>query len=171
MKIGMIGCQGSGKTTKAFELCYELKKEGLDVQYVLELARKCPFDINKDSVDKTEYWIIGKTLEEEQEITGDIVITDRTLLDNLAYGLYFHKDKFESLKPFVKEYMKTYDLIFLMEPNDDYLIDDGVRDTNKQFRDDIDKTIIDLINELNVSVIISDDIVGSVKEYVQVYGL
>ena len=111
IKIGFVGPQGSGKTTKAYELATYLKKKGHDVFVLSEVARSCPFPINEETGRKSQLWIIGKTLTREQSSKGNILIHDRTLLDCLSYSIYTDNEFFKYLKPFVKEYMKTYDYI------------------------------------------------------------
>ena len=152
MKIGFIGSQGTGKTTIAYELATKLKKEGHDVYVLSEVARSCPLPINEESTRSAQLWIMGKQITREQSAKGKIYVSDRTLLDSFAYALRVDKDFFESAKPFVEQYMTTYDLVFYLEPNDKYLVDDGTRSTDKKFRDEIDDIMLSLIEELDVSV-------------------
>ena len=149
-KIGFIGPQGSGKTTKAYELATYLKKQGFDVYMLSEVARSCPLPINEEIGRESQLWIIGKTLTREQSSKGQILIHDRTLLDCLAYSMYTDPEFFNHLKPFVKEYMKTYDLIFYLKANDKYLVDDGIRSADKGFRDKIDAIMRGLLWELGI---------------------
>lgn len=151
MKIAFIGTQGSGKTTSAYQLATELKKNHNDVYVLSEIARSCPFPINKDATIQTQLWIFGKQITREQSSKGKILITDRTLLDVFCYGIRVD-GMFESLKPFIKEYMKTYDIIFYLTANDEYLINDGTRSTDKEFRDVIEQKMLKYIDELSINV-------------------
>jgi len=153
-KIGFVGSQGSGKTTLAYELATELKKSGKDVYVLSEVARSSPLPLNEDATKETQFWIFGKQMTREQSSKGEVLITDRTLLDPLVYGIRVCKEYFLCLKPFVKEYMKTYDVIVYLPPNDNYLVDDGIRSTNKGFRNEIDEMTIALLQELEVDYII-----------------
>ena len=153
MKIGFIGSQGSGKTTTAYALATELKKKGHDVYVLSEVARSCPFELNEGASQKTQLWIFGKQLTREQSSKGEILISDRTLMDSFCYGIRACPNFFIPLSPFVKEYLKTYDFIFYLKPKDEYLIDDGVRSTNKSFRDEIDDIIREYITKLDINYI------------------
>ena len=167
IKIGFIGPQGSGKTTKAFELATELKKCGLDVILLSEVARSCPFEINEGADKETQLWLLGKQLTREQSMKGQVLITDRTLLDNLVYALRCNQDFFESLKSFVREYVNTYDLIFYMPGRDDYLKDDGIRSVDKEFRDEIEYRLQELMALLDVQYVQVDDVVGYTLTYME----
>ena len=159
MKIGFAGAQGSGKTTKAYELAYELKRIGYDVYMLSEVARSCPLPINEEATTESQLWILGETLSKEQSCKGDILIHDRTLLDAYVYSMRINPKLFISLEPFIKEYMQTYDIIFYMGKNDSYLIDDGIRSTNKLFRDEIDRLILDYIKKLKLKVVQEEDVI------------
>jgi len=150
MKIGFVGSQGCGKTTSAYKLAAELKRMGNDVYVLSEVARSCPFKLNEQATQKTQMWIFGKQLTREQSSKGDILISDRTLMDSFCYGIRACPEFFKPLTPFMKEYLKTYDYIFYLEPNDNYLLDDGIRSTNKDFRNEIDKIISKYLVELDV---------------------
>jgi len=153
MKIGFVGSQGCGKTTTAYALATELKKRGHDVYVLSEVARSCPFELNEGATEQSQMWIFGKQLTREQSSKGEILVSDRTLMDSFCYGIRACPNFFIPLTPFVKEYLKTYDFIFYLKPKDEYLVDDGIRSTNKEFRDEIDKIITDHIKKLDVDYI------------------
>ena len=157
IRIGFVGPQGSGKTTKCYELATELKKKGHDVYVLSEVARSCPLPLNENATLESQFWILGKQLTREQSARGKILISDRTVLDVFCYGVRVNKEFFEKLKPFIKEYMKTYNVIFLLKPNDEFLIDDGIRSVNKDFRNEIDDLIKKYISELDIKVIETDN--------------
>ncbi len=148
-KICIIGSQGSGKTTLAYRLAHDMKINHYDVSILAEVARSCPLPINEEVSDEAQFWIFGKQMTREQSMKGEILISDRSLLDPLVYGIRKNPDLFTQLIPFVKDYMKTYKHIIYLPPRDEYLIDDGIRSPNKEFRDEIDtimKTLIDLMD-------------------------
>ena len=164
MKIGFIGSQGSGKTTTIYQLGADLKKEKLDVFVLTEVARSCPLPINEETTRKAQLWIMGKLITREQSSKGEVLIGDRTILDVFAYSYRVDPEFFEPFKPFVKKYMETYDVVFYLPPNDKFLLKDGFRSTNKEFRDEIDKILKDLIVELDIRVV--NGIEHNPKEYV-----
>jgi len=153
MKIAFCGSQGTGKTTIAYKLAYKLKRAGHDVYVLSEVARSCPLPINEETTREAQLWIMGKQMTREQSAKGKIYVSDRTLLDSFAYAIRKDPEFFEPAKQFIKNYMTTYDFIFYMEPNDNYLMNDGTRSTDKKFRDDIDNIMKSLIDELDIDVI------------------
>ena len=157
IKVGFIGAQGSGKTTSAYLLAAGLKKDGYDVYVLSEVARSCPLPLNEDATRESQLWILGKQMTREQSAKGQILIADRTVLDVFCYGVRKNKEFFETLTPFIKKYMTTYDVVFFLEPSDEYLIDDGVRSTDRKFRNEIDALITKYIRELDINVIKTND--------------
>lgn len=156
-KIGFIGSQGTGKTTMMFELAVFLKKAKQDVSILSEVARSCPLPINEETTKESQFWIFGKQLTREQTMKGKILISDRTLLDVLLYSARKFPNISNTLKPFVREYMKTYTAIIYLPPNDKYLLKDNIRSVDKRFRDEIDKLAKEMLEELAISYIHLDD--------------
>ena len=134
IRIAYLGTQGTGKTTAVMDLAARLKKAGYDVDVVTEVARKSPYPINEKGTLQSQIWIFAKMLLEEVESKADITIYDRTLLDVFEYTFRISHDDAELLRPFIQEWMKTYDLLFYMEPRIGYLKDDGKRSTSKEFQ-------------------------------------
>jgi nicotinamide riboside kinase len=151
MKIAYTGSHGTGKTTKAFTKALEYKKTtNYNIFVLQEIARYSPFPINKISTEMSQLWIFSEQLRQELELSTkyDLIICDRTILDTLAYCVYLRYDSLvEQLKPFVFQYLNTYDKIIYSEPDDNYLIADGIRDIDKTFRDKIDQNLKALYKE------------------------
>jgi len=166
MKIGFVGSQGTGKTTLAYKLASELKQNRHDVYVLSEVARSCPLPINQSTTKESQLWIIGKQMTREQSAKGKIYITDRTILDPFCYGMRIEPEFFIKFKEMIKTYMSTYNYIFYLPPNDDYLISDGTRDTNKSFRDEIDKLMLKYLDELDIKYIkLKNNNVDNVMKY------
>ena len=163
-KIALIGAQGSGKTTKGYELAAELKKRGKDVYVLSEVARSCPLPLNEDATEQSQFWIFGKQMTREQSTKAEILISDRTLLDPFIYGFRKYGRTFKTLIPFVEEYMKTYAIVAYLPPSDEYLVDDGIRSTNKEFRDEIDKLTLYFIKNLNIKTTNIEDVIPALEE-------
>lgn len=145
-KIGIMGTHGVGKTTFAYQLLARKKKENpnLKVGIVTEVARDCPFPINKETTAPTQFWIFAEQLkrEIEAEKRNDIVICDRTLLDNLAYTVCAGYKPFGLLAFVIDDWMHMYDeLYFFRLKNKQPVASDGVRDTDVHFQRKIDKIL------------------------------
>jgi len=87
MKIGMVGSHGVGKTTLCFEVAAALKRRNADLEMVREVARRCPLPINQETTVAAQEWILHTQIasEIEAEAGHEIVICDRSILDNYCY--------------------------------------------------------------------------------------
>jgi len=151
MKIALIGPHGTGKTTIAHEIVVALKKENINVDFLGEIARECPFPINKEVTKKAQEWIIYfQCLREiEAEEKTEILICDRSLFDGYVYYSYFFEDN-RVLEELIKEKIKEYSLLIKIPLREGYLINDGIRDTDKKFQSDIEERFNTLLKKLNV---------------------
>ena len=91
-------------------------------------------------------------VQQELELAGqaDILVTDRSVVDNFAYFLRVTDgaDPF-GVEPLVRRWAQTYDLFVRLLP-DVALLPDGVRSTSDAFRDEIE-AILDRIVPVYVS--------------------
>src|SRR5215213_4907834 len=87
LKIAFVGTHGVGKTTLCFDLASQLKRLDLGVELVKEVARRCPLPINEDTTVDAQGWILHTQIAEEMEAaaTYEVVVCDRSVLDNYAY--------------------------------------------------------------------------------------
>lgn len=155
MKIGIMGAHGTGKTTYAFKLAYNMKKDSeKDVYVVSGVARKCPYPIRAEITPTRQRWIFHTQILLEMEAMEyhNIVICDRTALDNLAYakrtGFSFLADAY---LPIAIDWMNTYDKIIFLRPSRP-LVDDGVRDIAPAFQEDIDRILNGWVQEYSIRV-------------------
>lgn len=173
MKIGFIGSHGVGKTTLCFDVAARLKRLDLGVELVKEVARACPLPINRATTAEAQAWILHTQIAEEIVAASryDIVVSDRTVLDNYAYMV--HKigqhDAYDAL---VRTWMSTYDSLFRV-PIVDAPRFDGIRDTSSTFQRDIDELIDELLVSFGVSCFALDpaDREGWAETVVSVTGL
>ena len=148
MKIAFIGTHGVGKTTLAYELCNELKKQDLDVGFIDEIARRCPFPINEATSREAQTWILATTIARELEL-GNIyanIICDRSVLDNYVY-LYHKFGHTPELYGLATYWVRTYDLLFRVPLTQKYLRPDGVRSTDLEFQAAIDQKLQQLLRQ------------------------
>ncbi len=150
MKIAFIGTHGVGKTTLCFDLAGVLKRAGVSVDMVKEVARLSPLPINRKTSLDAQTWILMTQVAEEirSSAYNEVVVCDRSALDNYAYmALACGRQK--PFERFVAYWMKSYDLLFKVSiagaPSAD-----GVRDTDEFFMRAIDSLVDKLLGELKV---------------------
>ena len=148
IKISVCGVQGNGKTTLCKKLVDLFKKYNKNVYFVTESARTCPYPINENATIRSERWIWTEHQRRELEAHSsgaDIIVCDRTLMDNMCYyKLALERQGmddriFDDLVKMTKIWMKTYDYIILLPINKEYIVDDGVRSDNIEFANSIDE--------------------------------
>lgn len=145
VKIAFIGTHGVGKTTLCYDLAAALKKQGIVVDIVKEVARLSPLPINRQTSLEAQMWILSTQIAEEIRSAAhhDVVVCDRSVLDNYAYlVLAAHRQRW--LEPLVNRWMKGYDLLFKV-PIDGSPAADGVRDTDELFMRSIDSLVDELL--------------------------
>jgi thymidylate kinase len=141
-KVALVGTHGVNKTTIAYELAGVLKRRGRTVELLTEIARECPFPLNENATREAYQWIIARQiqLELEKAPRADVLVCDRSVLDNFAYYVrrYGNKDEAaEALGAYCRSWMRTYDLLLRL-PITQALASDGFRSTDEQFQREID---------------------------------
>src|SRR6185295_7025394 len=141
-KVALVGTHGVNKTTIAYELAGVLKRKGRTVELLTEIARECPFPLNESATREAYQWIIARQiqLELEKAPRADVLVCDRSVLDNFAYYVrrYGCKgEEAEALGAYCRSWMRTYDLLLRL-PITQALASDGFRSTDEQFQREID---------------------------------
>jgi nicotinamide riboside kinase len=146
-KIAFIGTHGVGKTTLCYDLAAALKKRGVAVDIVKEVARQSPLPINRQTSLEAQLWILSTQIAEEirSGAAHDVVVCDRSVLDNYAY-LVCATSRQRWLEPLVNRWMKGYDLLIKV-PIIGSPSPDGVRDTDELFMRSIDRMVDELLAE------------------------
>jgi nicotinamide riboside kinase len=146
-KIAFIGTHGVGKTTLCYDLGAALKRQGLNVDIVKEVARLSPLPINRKTSLEAQLWILSTQIAEEIRSAAhhEVVVCDRSVLDNYAY-LVFAAGRQRWLEPLVNRWMKGYDLLFKV-PIAGRPSADGVRDTDEFFMRSIDRMVDELLED------------------------
>jgi nicotinamide riboside kinase len=152
VKFAFIGTHGVGKTTLCFELAALLKKRDKVVEMVREVARFCPLPINRDTTVAAQSWILHTEIAEElvAENKADIVICDRSVLDNYCYLL--QTGRHPNLEPLVRWWTGTYGLLIKV-PIVGSMMYDGLRDVDSAFQRAVDEKIDEVVAEWNVPVV------------------
>lgn len=150
MKIAFIGTHGVGKTTLCYDLASRLKRQDRAVELVMEVARKSPLPINRDTTIDAQSWILHTQIAEEiaANAAGAIVICDRSVLDNYAY-LVHRAGRQPALDPLVRDWVRGYDCLVKV-PIVAAPTFDGRRDLSPAFQREIDALIDALAEEFGV---------------------
>ena len=151
MKIGFCGTMSVGKTTLVNELAklpefkdYTSRTERS--KYLMEMG----IPLNTDSTLKGQLIFAS---ERASELMQNNIITDRTVIDVMAfnslsksmtaYESYFLNHTLECL-------IKEYDYLFYVSPTGVNMEDNGVRETDVKYRNNINKKILEILDLNNV---------------------
>jgi nicotinamide riboside kinase len=150
MKVAFIGSHGVGKTTLCYDLAASLKRQGVHVDIVKEVARLSPLPINRKTSVEAQTWIFMTQIAEEIRSGSqhDVVVCDRSVLDNYAY-MMLACGRQRAVERFMAYWMKSYDLLFKVPVSGETLAD-GVRDTDEFFIRSIDQLVDTLLAEHKV---------------------
>ena len=142
MKIGLCGTMSVGKTT----LVNALKDIPEFKDYITRTERSkelmaMGIPLNTDSTVKGQSIFLA---ERASELMQDKIITDRTIIDVMAFAscsdsmYHWEKDDFCS---FASNMIEEYDYIFYVSPEGVEIEDNGIRETDVNYRKRIDETI------------------------------
>lgn len=150
MKVAFIGTHGVGKTTLCYDLAAALKRQGVHVDMVKEVARLSPLPINRQTSLDAQTWILMTQIAEEIRSAAhhQVVVCDRSALDNYAYMALAcgRQPVFERL---AAHWMKSYHLLFKV-PIAGPPSPDGIRDTDELFMRAIDRVVDQLLEEKGI---------------------
>jgi GTPase SAR1 family protein len=148
MKIGFCGTMSVGKTTlvNALKELPEFKDYNFRTErskYLMEMG----IPLNTDSTIKGQSIFLA---ERASELLYDNIITDRTVIDVMAFSKsaksinYAEADDFCE---FASHLICEYDHIFYVSPDGVEIEDNGVRETDIKYRELIDDTISLLLSK------------------------
>lgn len=155
MKIALIGTHGVGKSTASYYLTSLLKQNNPTKSIICleENVRKIA-KLTDGKLDDPRFpkLAISDQLFRElhSELIYDIIVTDRSLIDFLAYSKVLELNLEYDYKDLCINHMKTFDKIYLMRPEhkNSGIANDGFRDTNKKLRNSVDD-MFQVLLELN----------------------
>ncbi len=168
MKIGLCGTMSVGKTT----LVNALKELPEFKDYVTRTERSkelmaMGIPLNTDSTLKGQCVFLA---ERSSELMVENIITDRTVIDVMAFANcstsmdIYDKEDFETL---AANLVREYDYIFYVSPEGVEIEDNGVRETNANYRVIIDRSINTLINRYNHRIKNLHTLSGSTEERIE----
>ena len=154
MKIAFVGTHGVGKTILCMDVFTYLRKKNVAVMPLLEVARYCPMPINEDTTLEAQLWILHKqiTFEIRDSTQCDVLVTDRSVLDNYAYLVNRFGEQ-EYLHPMIKNWMKTYNFCFRVPVTENRIQNDKFRSLSKKFQKKIDSLVEELFNEFKIPLV------------------
>ena len=148
MKIGLCGTMSVGKTTLVHAL-QELP-EFKDYNFRTERSKYLMsqgIPLNTDSTLKGQTVFLA---ERASELIQENIITDRTVIDVIAFTQASKSidwtDK-EAFYAYAIRLIKEYDYIFYVSPEGVEIEDNGVRETDTDYRDTIDTFIRHILSQ------------------------
>ena len=146
MKIGLCGTMSVGKTT----LVKDLAKLEIFSNYKLatersKYLRDLGIPLNTDSTINGQFIFLT---ERASELLHENVITDRTIWDVSAFTMLAKSINISDKSNFVTAAMTLrdqYDIVFYIDPIGTMMEDNGVRETDLDYRYDINQEILRLL--------------------------
>lgn len=151
-KIAFIGSHSVRKSNAVHAFASTVGRAGRTVEVGREVVRFNPLGLNEEATAEAQLWVLVSQVQQELELAhrADVLVTDRSVVDNFAYYLRVTggEDPF-GVEPLIRRWAATYDLSVRLLP-DVGLLPDGVRSTSDAFRDEIE-AILDRIQPLYLS--------------------
>ena len=145
-KIAFIGSHSVRKSNAVHAFASTIGRAGRSVEVGREVVRDNPLGLNEGATPEAQLWVLMAQVQQELELAtrADVLVTDRSVVDNFAYYLRVTggEDPF-GVEPLIRAWARTYDLSVRPLP-DVALQADGVRSTSDAFRDEIE-AILDRI--------------------------
>lgn len=168
MKIGFCGTMSVGKSTlvKALKKLPEFKEYKFETEKSKEIRDK-GVKLNTDST------LLGQMIfanYRAEELLEDNIITDRTIIDVMAFTKlaksisHLEKEQFCDL---YKNLIEEYDYIFYISPEGIEIEDNGIRTIDPIYREDIDWVIKRLIDRYSYMFKNYHEISGSTEERIK----
>ncbi len=168
MKIGFCGTMSVGKTTlvntlKKFIEFEEYKFKTERSKYLRDLG----IPLNTDSTIKGQTVFLA---ERAAELMSEKIITDRTVIDVMAFTNLAQSISYIQANDFnqhAANLISEYDYIFYVSPEGVEIENNGVRETNAEYRDLVDFSIKNFLNRYNHRIKNLVEIKGSNEERVK----
>lgn len=161
IKIGMAGAHGTGKTSMANAMLKtEAFSKSILVPSTARQIKEYGYPINREATELSQLLVpllrMVDEYENEAKAAYEALISDRTLVDSLAYTMYQNDHVWESgaLIEFVSRrltemHMATYDYVLYFPIYWDG-VQDGVRDPDENYRRTIDSNVLSILELMNI---------------------
>ena len=165
MKIGIMGTHGAGKTTLANRLLRRYLDDDGDAVLIDESARHCPFPVNKQMTLASQQWILAEQIAVEHKFHGytGVLVCDRTVIDPVIYAMWAEQAApgpmpemaawIKAVLPFVVHWAGSYDRLYWCRCGSPPPSDDGFRDTDPAFAEQVDGLFEQVVTATNLDVI------------------
>ena len=168
MKIGFCGTMSVGKTTLVNALAElpefkDYKSTTERSKYLMELG----IPLNTDSTVKGQAVFLA---ERASELMNDNIITDRTIIDVMAFAKCSKSMNYIEANDFchfASNMLSEYDYVFYVSPEGVDIENNGVRETDADYRKQIDETIQLLIIKYRHKIKNLIEISGSTEERIK----
>lgn len=159
--IAYSGPHGTGKTAAVHDAAgHAQRTDSGSVWVIQELARECPFPILGDGMRPTregQIWIFTSQIKAELEAAQryDVVICDRSIVDAIAYSSAagFHGLAAAQLA-MARQHVGIYSEVRFRGADDfNFLVADGVRDTDPEMQREVCARMLELYTELGIKLI------------------
>ena len=169
MKIGFCGTMSVGKTT----LVNALKDlpEFQDYTFRTERSKhlmSLGIPLNTDSTLKGQTVFLS---ERAAELMQENIVTDRTIIDVMSFAQCSNSMNYVEKENFIRlaaSLVHEYDYIFYVSPEGVEIEDNGVRETDAEYRLVIDSTIKYFLNRYNNRIKNIIDIKGSTEDRIKI---
>jgi len=145
MRIAIIGSQNSGKSHLIGEFIQKWPMYKTPEKTYRNIIKSRNIKINQEGDEESQKVILNALIDEVQQASGDFLIFDRCVVDNIAYTLWLNahdkaSDKFVMDSKFLAlQTLKMFDILFYIPLRDEIKIEEkDNRDTNPEFRKEID---------------------------------
>ena len=150
MRIGISGTQNIGKSTVVTDFLKKWDTYETPTLSYRDVLKEKGLPCNKETTPETQTIIMNHLCDQLMYSTiADSIITDRTPYDVLVYSLYqnakgvdgFTDEYITKQIELAREASTFYDIIFqipIVKDHDVKMVEDGVRDTDPQYREEID---------------------------------
>lgn len=167
--INLFGSSGSGKSTNAAGLAYELKTEGFKVEIITEYAKELCI-LSSEHLLENQIWVFANQYQKMKYLSEDLdfVITDSPLYLGVFYSLKYNFKFSSELNPLIeKVYNSFYNINIFLERHHDW--DPYARVQTATESDQDSKDLKKLLKENNINckfICNENNIIKSLKEYV-----